>query len=275
MAAPLELFELSMLGGTLERRYRRARPEVEAMPWGTMDLHGFALQDVISARRNWTSAAFQEHRTAVACALTLRALLEARAPLDLVALASRFPLDEVVHVELCSRMAMELGGGTELLHDPSLMILDAPREHPPLLRAAELVVRYFCVGEALSIPMLRGAWHAANHPLARAVLSRIVRDEAAHGTFGWTFLDWAGPDLDDAARSHLATVAHDALLQMARAWEQVAAAPQAGSGVNALGWMRSGPYLELARRSLRSHVLQPLHARGIMVDVTDAPVLSG
>ena len=151
---------------------------------------------MLGARRAWTGAAFQEHRTGVACCATLRALIEARAPLDLIALASRFPLDEMVHVELCARMAMELGGGTEILHDPLDVIADATPDRSPLMRAAELVVRFFCVGEALSIPLLRGTWHAARHPLPRAVLGRIVRDEAAHGTFGFTFLDWALPLLD-------------------------------------------------------------------------------
>jgi hypothetical protein len=31
------LFELEMLGGELGARYRKLRPEVEAMPWGTLD----------------------------------------------------------------------------------------------------------------------------------------------------------------------------------------------------------------------------------------------
>ncbi len=55
--------------------------------------------------------------------------------------------------------------------------------------------------EALSIPLLRGTWKAARHPLPRAVLGRIVRDEAAHGTFGFVFLDWTLPRLgaDDRA----------------------------------------------------------------------------
>ena len=34
--------------------------------------------------KSWTGAAFQEHRTGAACAETLRCLIEARAPLDLV-----------------------------------------------------------------------------------------------------------------------------------------------------------------------------------------------
>ncbi|MCY1078802.1 hypothetical protein [Archangium lansingense] len=33
-------------------------------------------------------------------------------------MACRFPLDEMVHVELCARLASELGGGVPLLKCP-------------------------------------------------------------------------------------------------------------------------------------------------------------
>ena len=93
-------------------------------------------------------------------------------------------------------MAMALGGGAELRYADSAICADADPALPPLLRATELVVRNFCVGEALSIPLLHGAWMRATHPLAHAVLGRIVKDEAAHGIVGWTYLDWALPQLD-------------------------------------------------------------------------------
>jgi hypothetical protein len=257
-------FELELLGGGVEKRYRKMRPEVEAMPWGTLDVRAIPAPVVLAARAAWTGAAFQEHRTGVACAMTLRALLEARAPIDLVAMACRFPLDEIVHVELCARMAMELGGGTEILHDPSTLCPDADRSLAPLVRATELVVRYFCVGEALSIPLLRGTWHAAAHPLPRAVLGRIVRDEAAHGTFGYTFLDWALPDLDEDARAHVARAADETIDEIQRSWVEVRKRPATtASEAHALGWMETGAYLALAERSLRQNVLEPLHARGI------------
>src|SRR5262249_35802234 len=103
-AAPdTRLFELELLGGSWERRYRSARPEVEAMPWETLDPRDYSEEVLAAARSAWTGAAFQEHRTAAACASTLRALVEACAPLDLIAAFSRFPLDEIVHVELCAR----------------------------------------------------------------------------------------------------------------------------------------------------------------------------
>jgi hypothetical protein len=266
-----ELFELELLGGALERSYRKARPEVERMPWGTMEVSSFDEQHVIAARKAWTGAAFQEHRTAAACASTLRALIEARAPLDLIAMASRFPLDELVHVELCARMAMELGGGTELVHDPDDLCLDRDPGLRPLLRAADLVIRFFCVGETLSIPLLRATWKAAAHRLPRAVLGRIVKDEAAHGVFGWHFLDWAAPAFDDADREHLRVAAETAIAEVKRLWEDLRRRPKAPPRIHALGWMQTDAYLRLAASSLEGHVVAPLRARGIMVTGASNP----
>jgi hypothetical protein len=260
-----QLFELEILGGAIERSYRKARPEVERMPWGTMDTTSFDEQHIVAARKAWTGACFQEHRTAAACASTLRALIEARAPVDLIAMAARFPLDELVHVELCARMAMELGGGTELVHDPDDICLDRDLALPPLLRAADLVTRFFCVGEALSIPLLRATRNAAAHPLPRAVLGRIVKDEAAHGVFGWHFLDWAAPSLDADAREHLRVAAETAIAQVRRLWDDLRHRPKAPPRIHALGWMQTDAYLVLAASSLREEVIAPLRARGINV----------
>ncbi len=261
----VELFELEMFGEGIERRYRKMRPEVEAMPWGTLDISTLSASSVLIARKAWTGAAYQEHRTGVACCATLRALMEARAPLDLIALATRFPLDELVHVELCSRMAMELGGGTEIVHDPDHLVADADANLSPLVRASELVVRFFCVGEALSIPLLRGTWHAARHPLPKAILGRIVRDEAAHGTFGFTFLDWALGRLDAAALAHLGTQADIAIGGVHRQWAHLRRSRIGGgnAGIDALSWMQTDEYLALAERSLEHNVRAPLRDRGI------------
>lgn len=259
-----ELFELELLGGSTERRYRKMRPEIEEMPWETMDLSTASTADLVAARRAWTGAAYQEHRTGVACAATLRALLEARAPIDLVAVASRFPLDEMVHVELCARMATECGGGTEIRYDPDAVILDAAKDVRPLLRACELAVRFFCVGEAISIPLLRATWHAAKHPLPRAVLGRIVKDEAAHGVFGFTVLDWAADQLDDADRAHLGTMADLGIDFLYRQWEDLAKRPKSRPhDGDVLQWMQTDDYLALAYRSLERDVLAPLRARRI------------
>lgn len=263
-----ELFELELFGEGIERRYRKMRPDVEAMPWGSFDTSGIPERSLIVARKQWTGAAFQEHRTGIACTAALRALMECRAPLDLVALASRFPMDELAHVELCARMAMELGGGTEIQHDPDQLIVEPSPELRPLLRAADMVVRFFCVGEALSIPLLRSTWKAARHPLPRAVLGRIVRDEAAHGTFGFSFLDWALPDLDADDRVYLGRAADRAMRVIKRQWEGIKKTRSSdydASVGDALGWMQSDAYIALAERAMQERVRRPLIERALPI----------
>lgn len=263
MTAPShEVFELELVGGDVLRAYRSMRPEVEAMPWGTLAPDRYPPELVIAARTSWTGAAFQEHRTGAACAATLRALIEARAPLDLIALATRFPLDEMVHVELCARMAMELGGAIELRYEPDRLI-DTIDAGSPLARAAHLVVAYFCVGEAVSIPLLQGTAKAATHELSRAVLRRIVLDEVDHGQFGWRFLDWALPLLDDADRAALAVTAAESIAGLRAGWEDVRARRVPDHpGIHDLGWLGSDAYLALADRALERQCLMPLRDRG-------------
>lgn len=261
-----ELFELELIGGSIEQRYRKLRPEVEDMPWGTLRPDRFPAALRLSAQQAWTGAAYQEYRTGAACAATLRSLIEARAPLDLIALASRFPLDEMVHVELCSRLAMELGGGTTLTYRPDAMVAPFGEGEEPLLKAAHQVVAFFCVGEALSIPLLHNTAKACTHPLTRTVLRRIVLDEADHGTFGWAFLDWALPHLtadDVEALGHSADLA---IAGVQRSWDAIRARPPCSEEhAHDLGWLQTPAYLELASRSLQRQVIAPLRARGVPV----------
>lgn len=266
-----ETFELFMLGGATEKRYRRMRPEIAALPWGTLDPAAFPPELVLAARKSWTLAAYQEHRTGAACAESVQAMIVARAPVDLIAVATRFPLDEMVHVELCARLAEELGGGTHVEFDPHALIPSPSWDIPPLLRAADCVVRYFCIGEALSIPLLHGAWQATTHPLVRGVLGRIVRDEAAHGIFGWTFLDWIGDELTNDDRAHLAHVAGRTIDALTDSWKSIRGGPEDVDAIHALGWMETDAYMELARRSLQTRVLAPLRARGIDPECEGAP----
>ena len=261
-----ELFELELVGGALERRYRAMRPEVEAMPWGTLETGDAPPEQLEAARQAWTGAAFQEHRTGAACAATLRSLIEARAPIDLVSVATRFPLDEMVHVELCARIAMELGGAVAWSYRPDEVVAPVGEGEEPLLKAAHQVVAFFCVGEALSIPLLHGTWKACRQPLTRAVLKRIVQDEADHGTFGWAFLDWALPHLGDDDREALAATAASAIEGVKHNWASLRARPPVDERwAHDLGWMQTDAYLALAERSLRTHVVEPLRARGVQV----------
>ena len=278
------LFDLEWLEGPAEVFFRRLRPGAEDLPWGTLDPRDYPDELVDRARVSWTEGAYNEYCSAAAFAALLGALLETAAPVDLVGMAGGFVADEMLHTELNARVAMELGGGAPYLVDFGAL---APRPDPdlsPLQRAAELAVRVSCVGEAFSLPMLVGSLRAAAHPLTRAVLQRIARDEVAHARVGWLFLDWAAPRLEDAERARLAAVALDALRDQQPYWKQ--ARSHAADGVTSegfqllhvhqLGWMEASAYADRARRAVREEIVAPLAKAGIELPASEvARLLEG
>jgi hypothetical protein len=106
-----------------------------------------------------------------------------------------------------------------------------------LLRAAELVVRTSCVGEALTIPILKLARSLAGSPLVAAALQQIIEDESSHAQLGWWFLDWAAPRLDDRARQHLGEIAAAAI----RSFAPLLGGGCQHSGLGAVACERYGP----------------------------------
>lgn len=106
----------------------------------------------------------------------------------------------------------------------------------------------------------------------RGVLDRIVRDEAAHGLFGWTFSDWALDELEASDRYHPAKIVGAAIDALTDSWKSIRGRPEADiDSIHALGWMDSEAYLALAKHSLRTKVLEPLCARGIE-PICDVPL---
>jgi len=130
-----EPFEISLLGGATEARYRRLRPAGEdALPWYLLAEADLPNTERDAARRGWTAAALQEYASAAAQAAVLRALVRAQVPLDLSGMASGFAVDELAHAELCARMAQGLGGGAAVTANESHfpVVVQGPE---PLLEA--------------------------------------------------------------------------------------------------------------------------------------------
>jgi hypothetical protein len=253
-----EKFELSLLGGSVERRYRRLRPDVERIAWHKLD--GDALSPSLRerARGFWTGAALAEHRAAAASAAMLQAMIEARAPVDLVASASGFVLDELAHVELCARITAALGGGTPLAYDAATLVPPTTPSLGPLGRAAELVLQVSCVSESFLQPMQRIQLAGETHAVLRAVGARISKDESQHAGFGWIFFDWALPLLDEPSRVALRTRA-------AAAVQALRDRPVADDGeADVFGWMSAATYRREAPRIIDEHIAGPLRDRGLL-----------
>ncbi len=197
-----EPFELEWMGGPAEHHFRKARPGVDEMPWGTLDPSKFAPAAVERARGSWTEVAINEYRAVASFSEVLRALVDVKAPLDLLGMTSDFLADEVHHVELASRMAMALGGAA-----PRTIDLDRfaarPRGLTRLQRANELVLRVSCVAEAFSGGTATVSYDATTHELPRAVYEKILRDESLHRRLGGLYFEWAFERIDEAELARL------------------------------------------------------------------------
>ncbi len=245
-------FQLSLLGGPWGRRIARRRSWLDELPWQEK-----LPRDLDDLRVLWTRTAFSEYASAAAFAEVAAALLGCGAPIDLVAAAGEFVAEEIVHTEAAARVAASLGGAVALEVDLERLVRPAAGEDS-LLRAAELIVRTSCVGEAMTLPMLKLSRRLAGSELIEGVLARVATDEVAHAQLGWWFLDWAEPRLDDAARQRLGSVAGDALA----AFGQLLGGDCSTSGLGAIG---CDMYDAALANAAARHVARPLAARGISV----------
>ena len=83
-------FELEWMGGAAERHFRKARPGIDHLPWGTVNPSKYAPAAVDQARASWTEVAINEYRAVASFSEVLRALVDVKAPLDLLGMASDF-----------------------------------------------------------------------------------------------------------------------------------------------------------------------------------------
>jgi hypothetical protein len=260
---------LEWYGGLAGARLRARRGDIDELPWGTLETRALDPALVRAARDSYAEGAWREYRTAVAFGELSRALLLARAPIDLTAMCVDFVVDEMTHVELNARMAMELAdGATPTVRGTNLAF--ATESADPIERAAEIAVRVSCVGETLSAPLLAAAAREATHPLTVAVLHRLAADEAPHAAAGFIVLSWAAPRLDAGARKRLARIAEHEVAALFDDWRGTnvgsCACDEAERDFGVVGFPRRSTFLAQARRALRRRVARPLARFGIDLD---------
>jgi hypothetical protein len=273
-----ELFTIEWLGGVAEHHFRKARPEAEGLDWGSLDARVYPATLVAAAREVWTGVALSEYAAIAAFTRVVDALTFARAPLDLIGMTADFLADEVLHVELASRLLMQLGGAAPRLFEPSRLAPVLNEGTTPFQRANELALRVGCIGEIFAggtaTPMMR----ETTHPLVRAVYETILKDESRHRRFGTLYFEWAGDRLDDAERVRLGAVALDTLKNYAPLWKHAPVDAPIGTewrieDVHALGWIEPSRYVALARSVVREEILPVLADIGVVVPTEDVEAL--
>ena len=270
MKAP---FEIEWLGGVAEKHFRKLRPATGELPWGTLEPARYPPLLVERARSMWTQIAISEYRAALSFGEILRLLLEIRAPLDLVGMAGDFVADEVSHVEIAARVAMDLGGGVAFEVDTTTM-LQAPSSATDTFQRANDRMLIAAVHETFSEAIATGTMRASRHPLLRSALELIARDEARHTRIGWLYFDWAAELTSDDERARLGALTLDLLEELARVWSTRQSVAKDGvtqegylvEHVEELGWMDSESFVARAKSAVRRDIVPPLAARGILVD---------
>ncbi|HEX5060710.1 MAG TPA: hypothetical protein VFV99_15180 [Kofleriaceae bacterium] len=215
----MKYFELEWRGGATATRLHKRRTGIEHLPWGTLATTDLDPAYRFEARAIWSNGVFTEYASAAAFSALTTAMLECGAPVDLIAMCGDIVVDEMFHVELSSRLTMELGGAMALEFDLA-NVAPAPSTQRPLMKAAELAVVTSCVSESLSVPAMARSRVLASEPLCRAVLDRLLVDEGPHSRLGYWFLDWAAERLTDIERAALAATAVTTIEAYASLWQE-------------------------------------------------------
>ncbi|HEU0034651.1 MAG TPA: hypothetical protein VFQ53_28700 [Kofleriaceae bacterium] len=260
------MFELAWRGGATAARLHDRRPGIDELPWGTLALDRYPIEHAIEARQIWSNGVFTEYASAAAFSALSSAMLACGAPVDLIAACADIVVDELFHVELSSRLTMELGGAVPIEFDLAQI---APVTTPgcrPILRAAEIAITTSCVGESLSVPALARSRTLATEPLVRAVLDRLLADEGPHARLGFWFFEWADAELTDDERAQLGRLARTTIDAYAPLWRDAACAScPLPAGL--------GGHDEVGKRALRDAVeraiVTPLGRLGIAVGQAD------
>ncbi len=276
-----ELFELEWMGEAAEHHFRKARPGVDDLPWGTLKTDDYDPDVLVAARATWTQSSLTEYRAIAGFSEVLRAMTEAKVPLDIIGMASSFVADEVVHVELASRMAMELGGGTDLQTDLDHLFMRADPKLTAFERANEMVMRVSSIAEAYSGKMGVKSMEGTTHPLTRAVLERINADESLHYRLGGVYFEWAKERMSDEERKRLAGIALTSLRPYAingpKPVDPMAAGRKKATlaQIRDVGWIEAKNFAADIRDAIYRGIVGPLQSYGIEVDLAAVEQMFG
>jgi hypothetical protein len=261
-------FTLEWLGGPAEYHFRKARPD-DDFDWDSLSAADYPASFIVAAREVWMGVVIAEYAAIASFSAVVSAMTAARAPLDLIGMTADFLADEVRHVELASRLVMQLGGAPTKQVDTERLAPVLPPELTPFQRSNELALRVGCIAEvfasATATPMMR----ATTHPLVRNVDERILRDEARHRRFGSLYFEWAANYLDHAEQTRLGAVAIDALGTYAALWRNKApeVSQEGWNGLQGheLGWFERARYVPLAKSAVQAEILPPLRDLGLVL----------
>ncbi len=215
------------------------------------------------AQAEWAARVRAEYHSAALTARVLHLGIAVGLPREVLQQAGRVVQDELDHAEL-SHACMCAVGAADLpiaLDLPTL--LPPPGDVPPLQELLEHVVRSFCLGETLAVPLFRAMSQTTTQPTCRAALDRILRDEANHRALGWTLLDCL-LDIDPAGvRAHVSALLPKTLAGFRRSYGCVPDGPPLTEDERSVGLLAPADYRRIFREAWQSDIEPRFVARNI------------
>ena len=150
--------------------------------------------DVVTAE--WRRRTQAEYASAAIAHHVTLWLIQLGAPPDLIRDGLRVVDDELAHSELSADVARTAArAAVPPVIEPAALKL--PDAGDPLRSITPVLIRFFCIGETLAVPLFRMLRERSTVPVSRRALDRVLKDEGRHRQFGWDVLDWlilsAGP----------------------------------------------------------------------------------
>lgn len=235
-----------------EKRLRKRRAWIHELPFDEK------IEPTDNSKLVWLRTAYSEYASAAAFSNISQALLACNAPLDLIAYANDFTIDELIHTEVAVLIANKLGSQFVLEVDYSKLVKPTSKENTSILQACELIVRTCCVGESLTVPILKKSAELAKSQLISKALTRIRKDEISHAQFGWHFLDWVESFLNQTDLEYLGKITKETI----DSFQIVLNGACSESGYGVLACQDFDPVF---LNAVQKNVIQPMKERGIII----------
>ena len=214
--------------------------------------------------REWRQRTHAEYVSAVIAQQVTLWLLQLGAPPDLIRDGLRIAGDEITHSELSAAVAASAGGEpVAAVIDPGA--LELPSGDGAFASLISPILRSFCVGETIAVPLFRMLRQRCTVPIAREALDRVLKDETRHRQFGWDVLDWillvGGP----AVGQRVAEQAPVAVDQVVRAYvlEDEKLGGTLHPDLASWGLGLAADYATTARTALADEIAPRFAARGV------------
>ena len=140
-------------------------------------------------RREWRDRVVAEYRSAAITQHLTLWMTQAGLSPDLLREGLRIAEDELEHSKLSNDVYLAAGGRAQPELDRATLGLPEPPDEPLEHRLVASVVRIFCLGETIAVPLFRHLRERCTVDVSRRALDRILADEGRHRAFGWDTLD--------------------------------------------------------------------------------------